>query len=126
MPAARASWLTIVAICGIAGILLAINGYTGYAITVAAVGGAAAANLLQLHAAGLQPPVPRSGCSSSSSSDSDVSGSISTSEYGTASSIASRSLWASSWARSRVVPERNWTVEVDVAMASERRARSLW
>jgi hypothetical protein len=46
VPAARASWFTIVAICGIAVILLAINGYTGYAITVAAVGGAAAVNLL--------------------------------------------------------------------------------
>jgi hypothetical protein len=46
VPAARASWLTIVAICAIAVILLAINGYTGYAITVAAVGGAAAVNLL--------------------------------------------------------------------------------
>ena len=46
MPAARASWLTIVGVCAIAVILLAINGYTGYAITVAAVGGAAAVNLL--------------------------------------------------------------------------------
>jgi hypothetical protein len=46
MPAARASWLTIVAVSGIAVILLAINGYTGYAVTVAAVGAAAAVNLL--------------------------------------------------------------------------------
>lgn len=46
MPAARASWLTIVGVCAIAVILLAINGYTGYAITVAAVGAAAAVNLL--------------------------------------------------------------------------------
>lgn len=46
MPAARASWFTIVATCGIAVILLAINGYTGYAVTVAAVGAAAAVNLL--------------------------------------------------------------------------------
>jgi hypothetical protein len=46
VPAARASWLTIVAICAIAVILLAINGYTGYSITVGAVGLAAAVNLL--------------------------------------------------------------------------------
>lgn len=46
MPSPRASWLAIVAACAIAVILLAINGYTGYAITVAAVGAAAAVNLL--------------------------------------------------------------------------------
>ena len=46
MPAARTSWLTIIFLCAIAVILLAINGYTGYAITVAAVGAAAAVNLL--------------------------------------------------------------------------------
>jgi hypothetical protein len=46
VPAARASWLTIVGVCAIAVILLAINGYTGYAITVAAVGAAAAVNLI--------------------------------------------------------------------------------
>lgn len=46
MPSSRASWLTIVGVCAIAVILLAVNGYTGYAITVAAVGGAAAVNLL--------------------------------------------------------------------------------
>jgi hypothetical protein len=46
VPAARASWLAIVGVCAIAVILLAINGYTGYAITVAAVGAAAAVNLL--------------------------------------------------------------------------------
>jgi hypothetical protein len=46
VPAARASWLTIVGVCAIAVILLAINGYTGYAITVAAVGAAAGVNLV--------------------------------------------------------------------------------
>lgn len=46
MPAYRATWLTIVGACAIAVILLAINGYTGYAITVGAVGAAAAVNLL--------------------------------------------------------------------------------
>jgi hypothetical protein len=46
VPAARAAWLTIVAICGIAVILLAIDGYAGYAITMGAVGLAAAVNLL--------------------------------------------------------------------------------
>jgi hypothetical protein len=44
--ASRAAWLTIIGVCAIAVILLAINGYTGYSITVAAVGGAAAVNLL--------------------------------------------------------------------------------
>jgi hypothetical protein len=43
---ARASWTTVVVICGISAILLAISSYTGYAITVAAVGVAAAVNLL--------------------------------------------------------------------------------
>lgn len=46
MPSSRASWLTIVGVSAIAVVLLAVNGYTGYAITVAAVGGAAAVNLL--------------------------------------------------------------------------------
>jgi hypothetical protein len=41
----RASWITVVAICVIAAILFLANGYTGYAITVAAVGIAAAVNL---------------------------------------------------------------------------------
>ena len=36
----------MVAICGIAVVLLAIGGYTGYSITVGAVGAAAAVNLL--------------------------------------------------------------------------------
>jgi hypothetical protein len=46
VPPSRAAWLTIVAICAIAVILLAINGYAGYAITLGAVGLAAAVNLL--------------------------------------------------------------------------------
>ena len=46
VPAARASWLTIVGVCAIAVILLAINGYTGYAIVVGAVGASAAVNLV--------------------------------------------------------------------------------
>lgn len=46
MPAARISWMVVVAACAIAAILFALNGYTGYAITVAAVGGAAGVNLL--------------------------------------------------------------------------------
>ena len=41
----RASWITVVAACVIAAILFLINGYTGYAITVTAVGVAAAVNL---------------------------------------------------------------------------------
>jgi hypothetical protein len=43
--AARVSWLTIVAICAIAALLLALNGYTGYSITLVAVGVAAAINV---------------------------------------------------------------------------------
>jgi hypothetical protein len=46
MPLARASWLTVVVVCLIAAILFAISGYTGYTITLVAVGGAAAVNLL--------------------------------------------------------------------------------
>jgi hypothetical protein len=45
MDVPRASWLTVVAVCGLAVILLAVNGYTGYSITVGAVGAAAAVNL---------------------------------------------------------------------------------
>jgi hypothetical protein len=43
---ARASWITVVAVSGIAAILFAVSGYTGYAVTVTAVGLAAAVNLL--------------------------------------------------------------------------------
>ncbi|MGH2936684.1 MAG: hypothetical protein ACRDPE_01025 [Solirubrobacterales bacterium] len=46
MPLARASWLITVAVCLIAAILFAISGYTGYTITLCAVGAAAAVNLL--------------------------------------------------------------------------------
>jgi hypothetical protein len=46
MPIARASWITVIAVCAIAVVLLAIGDYTGYAVTVAAVGLAAAVNLL--------------------------------------------------------------------------------
>ena len=42
----RASWLTIVCVCAVAVILLAFNGYVGYSVTIAAVGLAAAVNLL--------------------------------------------------------------------------------
>jgi len=42
----QASWLTIVIACLIAVVLLGIGGYTGYSITVGAVGIAAAVNLL--------------------------------------------------------------------------------
>jgi len=41
----RASWITVVAACVVAALAFALNGYTGYAITVLAVGLAAAANL---------------------------------------------------------------------------------
>jgi hypothetical protein len=42
---ARASWLTIVVICAIAALVLALDGYTGYSIVLAAVGASAAVNL---------------------------------------------------------------------------------
>jgi hypothetical protein len=42
----RASWLTVVGICILATVLLAISGYTGYSIVVAFVGASAAVNLL--------------------------------------------------------------------------------
>ena len=45
MDVPRASWITVIAACAIAAVLFAINGYTGYAITVVAVGLAAAVNL---------------------------------------------------------------------------------
>lgn len=46
MPLARASWIVVVAVCAVAAILFAASGYTGYAVTIAAVGLAAAVNLL--------------------------------------------------------------------------------
>ena len=45
MTLAQGSWLTVVVICLIAVVLLAIGGYTGYSIVVGAVGAAAAINL---------------------------------------------------------------------------------
>jgi hypothetical protein len=42
---ARTSWITLVVVCWIAAVLLALDGYTGYAITVIAVGLAGAVNL---------------------------------------------------------------------------------
>jgi len=41
----RASWLTVVVICALAVVLLALGDYTGYSIVVGAVGLAAAVNL---------------------------------------------------------------------------------
>ncbi len=46
MSLARASWITVVAVCAIAAVLFGVGGYTGYAATVVAVGLAAAVNLL--------------------------------------------------------------------------------
>lgn len=46
MAASRISWILVVAVCAVAVVLLAWNGYTGYAITVGAVGMAAAVNLV--------------------------------------------------------------------------------
>lgn len=43
---ARASWIIVVAVCAIAAVLFALSGYTGYTITLIAVGLAAAVNLL--------------------------------------------------------------------------------
>jgi hypothetical protein len=41
----RASWLTVVGACVIAALILAIDGYVGYPIVIAAVGASAAVNL---------------------------------------------------------------------------------
>ncbi len=46
MTLQQGSWLTVVIVCGLSVILLAIGGYTGYSIVVGAVGLAAAVNLL--------------------------------------------------------------------------------
>jgi hypothetical protein len=46
VPVSRAAWLLVVGVCAIAVLLLAINGYTGYAIVVGAVGASAAVNLI--------------------------------------------------------------------------------
>ena len=46
MSLQRASWLTVVIVCAIAAVILALNGYVGYPIVVGAVGAAAAVNLL--------------------------------------------------------------------------------
>ncbi|HEY3191340.1 MAG TPA: hypothetical protein VGJ61_01050 [Solirubrobacterales bacterium] len=46
MTLEQGSWLTVVIVCGISVVLLAIGGYTGYSIVVGAVGLAAAVNLL--------------------------------------------------------------------------------
>ena len=43
---AQGSWLTVIVVCLIAVVLLAIGGYTGYSIVVGAVGLAAAVNLI--------------------------------------------------------------------------------
>ena len=45
MTLAQGSWLTVVLVCLIAVVLLAIGGYTGYSVVVGAVGLAAAINL---------------------------------------------------------------------------------
>jgi hypothetical protein len=42
----RASWLSVVGICALGALLLALNGYIGYAIVSGAVGLSAAVNLL--------------------------------------------------------------------------------
>lgn len=46
MSLARASWITVVAVCAVAAVLFGVAGYTGYAITLVAVGLAASVNLL--------------------------------------------------------------------------------
>lgn len=45
MSLERASWLTVVGACVIAALVLAIDGYVGYPIVIAAVGASAAVNL---------------------------------------------------------------------------------
>ena len=124
MTLEQGSWLTVVVICAIAVVLLAVGGYTGYSIVVGAVGLAAAVNLL---------PPPWSSPSgrlrrSSSGSRTEPSGStwISTS--------ALRSLGLDRVAQlvgERVGPLQGRAgaeldVHVDVAAPARGRARSLW
>jgi hypothetical protein len=45
VSAPKVSWLATVVVCAIAAVILALEGYTGYSITVGAVGLAAAVNL---------------------------------------------------------------------------------
>ena len=46
MTLQKGFWLTVIGLCGISVILLAVGGYSGYSIVVGAVGLAAAVNLL--------------------------------------------------------------------------------
>jgi hypothetical protein len=46
VPLSRISWLVTVAVCLIAALLLLLNGYSGYAGILLAVGVSAAVNLL--------------------------------------------------------------------------------
>ena len=45
MTAARLSWWTVIGVCAIAVVVLALDGYTGYSIVVGAVGLSAAVNV---------------------------------------------------------------------------------
>ncbi|MGH2974584.1 MAG: hypothetical protein ACRDLL_06930 [Solirubrobacterales bacterium] len=46
MSLARASWITVVVVAAVSAVAFAFSGYTGYAVTLVAVGLAAAVNLL--------------------------------------------------------------------------------
>ncbi len=46
MSLSRIAWLTVVAACVIAVVILLISGYIGYAVVIGAVGASAAINLL--------------------------------------------------------------------------------
>ena len=45
MPLSRIAWITTVAICVVAAILVLVNGYVGYFFVLIAVGASAAVNL---------------------------------------------------------------------------------
>ena len=45
MPLSRIAWITTVAICLVAALLLLLNGYVGYFLVLLAVGASAAINL---------------------------------------------------------------------------------
>lgn len=49
MTLGKASWITVVAVCAIGVVVMAVAGYEGYAATTAAVGLAASVNLLPRH-----------------------------------------------------------------------------
>ncbi len=116
MSLSRIAWLTVVAACVIAVVILLISGYIGYAVVIGAVGASAAINLLLAvaHELGARPH--------------PVLGLEVDQHVGVAQAlrISSWSACAVACASSRVVPDRNWTCMSTWRRAPARRVRSLW